>query len=368
MPHASRMRAARPNYFRPVRQSAKVNFAAAPPLSLGAPMIACCCAPAPRADFWAGWSRCRPPPGRRILTTAKRSPKHRGSVLRKNAWRGEKWPAWSGTSSPIFRSNSRCTGASFRAKLQHRSERAGLRSQSLATKRYRASCAKSWRMDWDGSDRLSHFRAHLRAQNVDQSESPRRFHVPIGPGVAGFQALRQRADAVNRTDRFAECQRAVGANQGAMAPLGVDEARAGGYQTALDKRGERHARRFARGHERGQRRLRQRLDRFNALARRSGIVGIPLDADETAAQAVGDRAGCAAAAKWIEHQIVRARGGKHDARQERFRFLRRMQLLAIAAFESLVAGAQRNEPIRAHLNVIVAGLERLVIERVIAVC
>src|SRR5215468_2256523 len=152
-----------------------------------------------------------------------------------------------------------------------------------------------------------------------------------------------------------------------MAPLGVDEACAGRYQTALDERSKGYARCFARGHEWGQRRLRQRLGRIDALSRRSGIVGVPLDADKAAAQAVGDGACRAAAAKRIEHQIVRARGGKYDARQERFRFLGRMQLLAVAAFEPLLAGAQRNEPIRAYLNVVVAGLERLVVERVIAV-
>ena len=105
------------------------------------------------------------------------------------------------------------------------------------------------------------------AQNVDQSETLRRFHVPIGPAVAGFQALRQRADPVDRADRFSECQRAVGANQSAMPPLGVDKARAGRDQSALDEGRERHARRFACGHERGQRRLCQGLDRVDAPAR-----------------------------------------------------------------------------------------------------
>ena len=45
-----------------------------------------------------------------------------------------------------------------------------------------------------------------------------------------------------------------------------------------------------------------------------------------------------------------------------------MQLLAIAAFEPFLAGAQREQPIRAHLNVVVTRFQRLVIERIIAVC
>ncbi len=42
-----------------------------------------------------------------------------------------------------------------------------------------------------------------------------------------------------------------------------------------------------------------------------------------------------------------------------------MQLLAVAAFEAFLAGAQRNEPIGAHLDVVVTRLERFVIERII---
>jgi hypothetical protein len=57
------------------------------------------------------------------------------------------------------------------------------------------------------------------------------------------------------------------------------------------------------------------------------------------------RADRASAGKRVEHQIVRSRGGKHDARQERLGFLRRMQLFAVAALEPLLAGAERNEPV-----------------------
>ena len=54
------------------------------------------------------------------------------------------------------------------------------------------------------------------------------------------------------------------------------------------------------------------------------------------------------------------------AREQRLRLLRRMQLLAVAALEPLLAGAQRQRPVGAHLDVFVAGLERLVVERVAA--
>ena len=41
-----------------------------------------------------------------------------------------------------------------------------------------------------------------------------------------------------------------------------------------------------------------------------------------------------------------------------------MQLLAVAALEPLLAGAQREGPVGAHLDVLVAGLQRLVVEGV----
>ncbi len=99
-----------------------------------------------------------------------------------------------------------------------------------------------------------------------------------------------------------------------------------------------------------------------------GIFGLALDADETAAQAVGDGAGRAGAAERVEHQVVGPRRREDDARQQRLGLLRRMQLLAVAAFESFLAGAQRKEPIGAHLDVVVTRFQRLVIERIIALC
>ena len=98
------------------------------------------------------------------------------------------------------------------------------------------------------------------------------------------------------------------------------------------------------------------------------VFGRSLDADETPAQPMRDGAGRAGAAERVEHQIVRPRRGEDDAGQQRLGFLRRMQLLAIAAFEPFLAGAQREQPIGAHLNVVVTRFQRLVIERIIAVC
>src|SRR5262249_57223603 len=105
-------------------------------------------------------------------------------------------------------------------------------------------------------------------------------------------------------------------------------------------------------------------DGRDAATRGRRIVGFALDADEAAAEALGYRAGRAGAAERVEHQVVGPRGRENHAREQRLGLLGRMQLLAVAVLEPLLAGAQRQGPVGAHLDVLVAGLERFVIERV----
>ncbi len=105
-------------------------------------------------------------------------------------------------------------------------------------------------------------------------------------------------------------------------------------------------------------------DAGDALFRGLGVFRFALDADEAAAEALGHRAGGAGAVERVEHQIVRPRRRQDHARQQRFRLLGRMQLLAVGAFQPLLAGAEREGPVRAHLHVFVAGFQRLVIEGV----
>ena len=95
-----------------------------------------------------------------------------------------------------------------------------------------------------------------------------------------------------------------------------------------------------------------------------GIVALALDADEAAAEALRHRAGGAGAAERVEHEVVRPRGRQDDAREQRLRLLRRVQLLAVAVLEPLLAGAERQGPVGAHLDVLVAGLQRFVVEGV----
>ena len=133
---------------------------------------------------------------------------------------------------------------------------------------------------------------------------------------------------------------------------------------ALDQRRERHARRLARGHERRQRRRFQRLHRGDALLGGLGVGRIALDADVAAAEVRGDRAGGAGAVERVEHQVVGPRTRQDDAGEQRLGLLRRMQLLAVAALEPLLAGAERQGPVGADLDVFVAGFQRLVVEGV----
>src|SRR5215467_6619148 len=72
-----------------------------------------------------------------------------------------------------------------------------------------------------------HLAADLGAQLVDQPEALLGLDMPEGPAVAGFRALRDRADAVDRADLVAEHDGAVGPHQRAVALLGIDQFRAG---------------------------------------------------------------------------------------------------------------------------------------------
>ena len=199
------------------------------------------------------------------------------------------------------------------------------------------------------------------------SISVRPFGVCRCQKVQPLQASRPCASAPMRwiePTAIAERDRAVGAHRRLVPLLGVDQQRAGRNQPALDQQRECHARRLARGHERRDRRRGHDLHAGDALFRRSSVFRFALDADEAAAQPLGHRAGGAGAVERVEHQIVRPRRRQNDARQQRFRLLRRMQLLAVGAFQPFLAGAEREGPVRAHLHVFVAGFERLVIERV----
>ena len=70
----------------------------------------------------------------------------------------------------------------------------------------------------------------------------------------------------------------------------------------------------------------------------------------------------ARAEEGVENHIARIRGGKDDAPEQSLRLLRGMGLAAALILQALFARADREEPIRARLRVVIAGLQRLVME------
>src|ERR1700722_10139065 len=92
------------------------------------------------------------------------------------------------------------------------------RDESRRTNLARACRAGAASCRWE---RAHGFGPELGAQGVDQGEVALALDMPEGPAVAGFEALRQRADAVDRADGVAECDRAIGAHQRLVAALGL---------------------------------------------------------------------------------------------------------------------------------------------------
>ncbi len=82
------------------------------------------------------------------------------------------------------------------------------------------------------------------------------------------------------------------------------------------------------------------------------------------AESFGDGARRARAEERIENRVARF-GGCHDhAMEQRLRLLCRMRLLAGFVLQTLMAGADRHRPVRAHLQFVVQRLHRFVIEGV----
>ncbi len=65
--------------------------------------------------------------------------------------------------------------------------------------------------------RLAHLRAHLLAQDVDGLQLAVGLEVPIGPAVAGIEALHMGTDLVDRARGVAADDGAVGADAGSVA-------------------------------------------------------------------------------------------------------------------------------------------------------
>ena len=113
-----------------------------------------------------------------------------------------------------------------------------------------------------------------------------------------------------------------------------------------------------------ERRIRRRLDRGDARLGRGDVALLALDADEVAAEPLGDGAGGAGAEEGIEHDVAGLGVGEQDAVEQRLRLLGRVGLVALLVLQPLVAGADREQPVGAHLGAVIGFLQRVIIERV----
>ena len=77
---------------------------------------------------------------------------------------------------------------------------------------------------------------------------------------------------------------------------------------------------------------------------------------------LGDGAGGARAEEGIENDVPGPGGREQDAGEQRLGLLGGMGLAALVVLQAFIAGAQRDQPVGAHLHVFVASLQSLVIE------
>ena len=182
---------------------------------------------------------------------------------------------------------------------------------------------------------------------------------PARPGLG--------ADLVDRALAVGGDQGAVGAHLGAPALARAVEHGARLQQAALDQPAEGNARLLALGGvstssgSRGGWTLAIR-------SRPGGVVGLALEADPAAAQALGHGAGGAAAEEGIEHQLARAWSPARITRCSRASgFWVGVGLAALVVLQALAAGADRDQPVAAHLQVVVQRLHGLVVEGVAGV-
>uniref|UniRef100_A0A0N4ZGX3 LigA n=1 Tax=Parastrongyloides trichosuri TaxID=131310 RepID=A0A0N4ZGX3_PARTI len=221
---------------------------------------------------------------------------------------------------------------------------------------------------WNDSlqSRLLHPGPDLGAQRVDGGQALVGLEVPVGPAVAGRGRLDQGADLVDRAGEVARHQAAVGAHAGLAFALGAVELVAGRQQAGLDQGAERHARLGLLGAGDFQVARGDGDDLADPVLGQRDVLLVLLQADVATTQALGGRAGGASAEERIEDDVAGLSRGQDHPVQQGFRLLGRMNLGAVLVLQALIAGAQREGPVRAHLDVVVGHLHGVVVEGVAA--
>ena len=187
--------------------------------------------------------------------------------------------------------------------------------------------------------------------------------MPEGPAVARGRVLDLGAHAVDRTGILAHGQAAIGAHDGLPAALLVGQHGARRQPARFHQRAERHLGRSALALHGLERAFVERQGQLDALVGDLDIAVLALAADPVTAKALGNRAGGAGAEERVEHHVALVGRGQHDAIEQRFRLLRRVGLGAVA-LEALLPRTDRQHPVRAHLQLVVQGLHRAIVEGV----
>ncbi len=188
--------------------------------------------------------------------------------------------------------------------------------------------------------------------------------MPERPAVAGDRPLHLRADLVDRALRAFGSDRAVGPHFRLMARGGIIKHRTRRDQSKLDEGAERDALLGALAFGDLKRGAIERCERVEPCPRRVGVSRVALDADEGAPEPLGGDRGRAGAEKRIEHDVAFVARGKNDAVEQGLGLLRRVGLAPAIFAQALGTRADGKQPVRAHLQIVVQGLHRIVIEGV----
>ncbi len=190
--------------------------------------------------------------------------------------------------------------------------------------------------------------------------------MPVGPAVAGRGRLDHGADLVDRAGHLADHQAAVSAHAGRALALGAIEGVARTQQAGLDDLAEGHARFGALGAHDVQVFRRDRHDLGDPLLGELGVARIALQTDIATAQAAGGGARGPGAEEGIEDDVARLGGSQDHPVQQGLGLLGRMRLGARLVLQALFTGAERQRPVRAHLQLVIGHLHGVVVEGVAA--
>src|SRR3954453_6288834 len=190
----------------------------------------------------------------------------------------------------------------------------------------------------------------LLPENIQRLNPSTRLDMPEGPAVARGRGLERGANLVDRPGVRLAGDRAVGTHFGSPAALRIRQTASGRDKPDLHQHAERNARLLALVGYGSHGALVERQGRSDPLLRDLHISRLTLDADPAPPKPTRNRAGRARAEKWIEHHVARLRAGQQDAVEQGFGLLRRMGFRPVVALHSLAAAADRQIPVRAHLE------------------